>query len=83
MVSVLSKILFICFWLYWILVAARASLQLHAVLRLTAVASLVEQGHACARASVAAAPGLQSSGSVVLAHGLGCSWHVGSSRIRD
>ena len=35
------------------------------------------------KASVVAAPGLESTGLIVVAHGLSCSKYVGSSWIRD
>ena len=37
----------------------------------------------CADFSLVAAPGLQSTGSVVVVHTFSCSWHMGSSQIRD
>ena len=51
---------------------------------LITLASLVkEHGLQGAQASAVVAPGLQSTGSVVVVHGLSCPWHVESSRIRD
>ena len=48
---------------------------------LTVVAPLEEHSLQDVRASVVAAPGLESTGSIVVMHGLSCS--VASSRIRD
>ena len=73
---------FIYFWLCWGFVAARAfslvavsrGYSLVAVCRLlTAVASLMEHGFEHPQASVVAAPGLWSTGSKVVVHGLSYS----------
>ena len=37
----------------------------------------------CADFSLVAAPELQSTGLVVVVHRFSCSWHMGSSQIRD
>ena len=68
---------FIYIWLFWVFSAARAFLQLS---RAGATLQLRRTGflwwlllRESVQASAVLAPGLQNTGSVVVAHGLGCS----------
>ena len=90
----------IYFWLCWAFVTPWAFLQLwgmETTLSLQCVGFslwwlllLLSTALGCltlvvaARGSVVIAPGLQSTGSIAVVHGLSCStWHEGSSQIRD
>ena len=67
----LKKILFICFWLCWVILAVLMGSSLAAVSR--GYSLLVVHRHLIAVASLVAAPRLWSTGSVVMARRLSCS----------